>query len=419
MPTYIIINEFIKVYTQMKEEYYFQHDCDARQDEKIINLRIKQGWQGYGLFWAIIERLRVSEDYMCIRNYNILAFDFQVNADIIKNIVEDFGLFTFTKDGKRFYSERLIKDIRAKEELSAARGRAGKKGMENRWGKSNNKTPIKQQDGNTIEEPLHSDNNVITNHNNVITNKNFVITKNNNVITQLSQNKDKTPSEVPTVPFLKTTKQSDNFLISPVKDKITPQNLTLNSPILASGKTGEEEEREENEDKEKREKTEEKEKPIKEREVRKEFPKEKEDKEDKEECSLKESAEGTKEIRNSATTIAVACPCPYEKIIFLWNSICQSFPKVEKLTEQRKGKIRCRFVELGSDLKAVEELFKRVQASPFLRGDSSRGWRANFDWLFSNGQNWVKVTEGNYDYRPTTQRNGQKDSFLNVNDDWK
>lgn len=390
----------------MKEEYYFQHDCDARQDEKIINLRIKQGWQGYGLFWAIIERLRVSEDYMCIRDYNILAFDFQVNADIIKNIVEDFGLFTFTKDGKRFYSERLIKDIRAKEELSAARGRAGKKGMENRWGKSNGKSPIRKQDGNTIEEPLHSDNIVITNHNNVITNKNFVITKNNNVITQLSQNKDKTPSEVPTVPFLKDTKQTDKSLISLVKGKITPQNLTSNSLILASGKAGEEEEREENEDKEKREKTEEKEKPIKEREVRKEFPKEKEDKEEK-------------EGGEAATSFAVASVTPYEKIILLWNSICQSFPKVEKLTDQRKGKIRCRFVELGSDLKAVEELFKRVQASPFLRGDSSRGWRANFDWLFSNGQNWVKVTEGNYDYRPTTQRNGQKDSFLNVNDDWK
>lgn len=153
------------------------------------------------------------------------------------------------------------------------------------------------------------------------------------------------------------------------------------------------------------EKNEEKEKAIKEKEVR------------IEEQSLKEDTE--ERSGNSATTIAVACPCPYEKIIFLWNSICQSFPKVEKLTEQRKGKIRCRFVELGSDLKAVEELFKRVQASPFLRGDSSRGWRANFDWLFSNGQNWVKVTEGNYDYRPTTQRNGQKDSFLNVNDDWK
>lgn len=208
-------------------------------------------------------------------------------------------------------------------------------------------------------------------------------------------------TEIPTPPTFSDEKSQGVRVITgenPINSEFSskkPQENPINSELIQ----------------EETEEIEEKEKAIK----------EKEDKEDKEECSLKESAEGTKEIRNSATTIAVACPCPYEKIIFLWNSICQSFPKVEKLTEQRKGKIRCRFVELGSDLKAVEELFKRVQASPFLRGDSSRGWRANFDWLFSNGQNWVKVTEGNYDYReqPTTRRNGQKDSFLNVNDDWK
>jgi len=34
-----------------KEAYYFSHDSNARQDEKIIKLRMKLGWEGYGLYW--------------------------------------------------------------------------------------------------------------------------------------------------------------------------------------------------------------------------------------------------------------------------------------------------------------------------------------------------------------------------------
>lgn len=92
---------------------------------------------------------------------------------------------------------------------------------------------------------------------------------------------------------------------------------------------------------------------------------------------------------------------PYQAIIDLWNTICVSLPKVQKLTEDRRNKIRCRLQEFSGDssqwLTLTEELFRRVQASDFLRGDNSSDWAASFDWLFVNGKNWVKVTEGNYD----------------------
>lgn len=95
---------------------------------------------------------------------------------------------------------------------------------------------------------------------------------------------------------------------------------------------------------------------------------------------------------------------PYGKIGELWNSICTAFPKVVKVTDRRKTKIRLRLEEFGTageedTLAAVEELFARVQASSFLRGDNRQGWQASFDWLFENGSNWVKVSEGNYDNR--------------------
>jgi hypothetical protein len=41
-----------------KDAYYFPHDANARSDEKIVQLRIRLGWEGYGLYWAFLEICR-------------------------------------------------------------------------------------------------------------------------------------------------------------------------------------------------------------------------------------------------------------------------------------------------------------------------------------------------------------------------
>lgn len=94
---------------------------------------------------------------------------------------------------------------------------------------------------------------------------------------------------------------------------------------------------------------------------------------------------------------------PYRDITALWNSICKSLPQVKALNDDRRKKIRSRLLEMAPNapqlwLDRCRDLFTRVQASPFLTGDNQKGWTASFDWLFSNGNNWVKVMEGNYDH---------------------
>jgi hypothetical protein len=94
---------------------------------------------------------------------------------------------------------------------------------------------------------------------------------------------------------------------------------------------------------------------------------------------------------------------PYRDITALWNSICKSLPQVKALNDDRRKKIKSRLLEMEPNapqlwLDRCRDLFTRVQASPFLTGDNQKGWTASFDWLFSNGNNWVKVMEGNYDH---------------------
>jgi len=45
-----------------KDAYYFSHDANAQDDEKILDLRADYGWEGYGLFWAVIEEIAMAYD---------------------------------------------------------------------------------------------------------------------------------------------------------------------------------------------------------------------------------------------------------------------------------------------------------------------------------------------------------------------
>lgn len=90
-------------------------------------------------------------------------------------------------------------------------------------------------------------------------------------------------------------------------------------------------------------------------------------------------------------------------IVNLYHDRCPSFPKVLKLSDKRKAKVRIRFEEMSFSYETLQEVFDRCEASHFMRGDNARGWRADFDWIFANAQNWVKVLEGKYDNRTTPQ----------------
>ena len=100
------------------------------------------------------------------------------------------------------------------------------------------------------------------------------------------------------------------------------------------------------------------------------------------------------------------------KIINLFNSICTSLPKAEKLTKTREKKIKLRCQELIT-LEKFEELFRKVQASKFLTGSNDRGWKADFTWLMKNDENYVKVLEGNYDKCSSSATNAKVPQLVN------
>lgn len=133
----------------IKKTNYFSHDSNARNDEKLLAVRMRHGVGGYGVYFMILERLREESDYMSVKDYNLLAFDFRVSSEIVKSVVEDFGLFYITEDGKKFFSESFLGRMKSKDEEKYRRSIAGKKGMESRWN-NNDITILSNNDNNVI-----------------------------------------------------------------------------------------------------------------------------------------------------------------------------------------------------------------------------------------------------------------------------
>ena len=117
----------------MKDAYYFSHDSNARNDQRIIKLRRKHGAEGVGIFWMIVEILREQKEYRLgldddtIEN---IAFDLRVDQDKLEDIILHYDLFQREKgdDYGYFYSNSLIMRMERLDLIKEKRAIAGSKG---------------------------------------------------------------------------------------------------------------------------------------------------------------------------------------------------------------------------------------------------------------------------------------------------
>ena len=103
-----------------KDTFYFSHDYNSRNDEKIKFLLRKHGLIGYGLFWAIIEDLYNNANALRT-DYDGIAYDFRVDTNVVKSVINDFDLFVFDADTfgslsvQKRIDERDSKSVKARE----------------------------------------------------------------------------------------------------------------------------------------------------------------------------------------------------------------------------------------------------------------------------------------------------------------
>ena len=111
-----------------KDTFYFSHDYNARNDEKIKMLIRKHGMIGYGVFWAIVEDLYNNANALRT-DYDGIAYDLRLHSDIVKSVVNDFDLFEINGDYFGSSSVQTRLDQRNEKSLSA------RKSASYRWNK--------------------------------------------------------------------------------------------------------------------------------------------------------------------------------------------------------------------------------------------------------------------------------------------
>ena len=96
----------------MKDALYFPHDSNARNDDRMLQVRAKFGIAGYGVYFAVAEVLRDSPNYKISKQTLKLGLSLAVGVDQamleqVMNLCFEIGLFVC--DENSFWSESLIR----------------------------------------------------------------------------------------------------------------------------------------------------------------------------------------------------------------------------------------------------------------------------------------------------------------------
>lgn len=127
--------------TNEKDAYFFSHDCNARNDPKILALRSVYGAEGYGVYFMLVEILREQPEYRLSVNkyiWNTLAMQMQVEASRLEQIITDCctefaenGSTLLVNDGEYLYSASLLRRMGKVDDISNLRREAARKRWEN------------------------------------------------------------------------------------------------------------------------------------------------------------------------------------------------------------------------------------------------------------------------------------------------
>ena len=102
----------------MKKDQYIPHEISMRSTSEVMNLIENEGMEGYGIYWAIMEYLRVQDGYTGdIQSLKSLARQLRVRLPKLKRIMENYGLFSCTET--TFLSPKLVEVMKPFEDRRA------------------------------------------------------------------------------------------------------------------------------------------------------------------------------------------------------------------------------------------------------------------------------------------------------------
>lgn len=119
-----------------KESYWFSHDCNAANNPKLLALRKKYGFEGYGRWWVLLERLRACDEYRFDISmpfaWEVLGQDLELTATeaeaFVRELVDYYGLLQC--DEQHLWSDSMLNRMEYWEKRREVLRERGRKGAE-------------------------------------------------------------------------------------------------------------------------------------------------------------------------------------------------------------------------------------------------------------------------------------------------
>jgi hypothetical protein len=137
---------FLEV-SMRKETFYFTHDYNARADRKLVNVIMKHGMAGVGVYWCLVEMLYEEGGYLPTE-YERISFELRTDLNVIQSIINDSELFHTDLD--KFWSDAVLERLQQRCEKSEK----ARESINKRWDKYKVDTNVirTNDDRNTIKE---------------------------------------------------------------------------------------------------------------------------------------------------------------------------------------------------------------------------------------------------------------------------
>ena len=102
----------------MKRDQYIPHEVSMRSTSEVMNLIEKEGMAGYGIYWALMEYLRVQDNYVGdLRLLSTLKRQLKIRQAKLDMVLHGYGLFVC--NGDTFYSPKLNEVMKPFEDRRA------------------------------------------------------------------------------------------------------------------------------------------------------------------------------------------------------------------------------------------------------------------------------------------------------------
>ena len=134
-----------------KNTYYFSHDYNARNDTKVLFLRMQLGMEGYGIYWYLIESLAESGGTLPLQLIPVLAMQMHTTEAKVNAVVNGFNLFEIIDE--QFFSIRLNEHLEKVNQIKLSASQRGKLSAQKR--KSTKiELPVEQPVEQSVEQPV-------------------------------------------------------------------------------------------------------------------------------------------------------------------------------------------------------------------------------------------------------------------------